>query len=79
MNRFANAVFVVLVLAFVALNVFNLSWCAPISSIWDLSPRGTIPRLVQANSGCVYKIEAIIIFDGVINTFTDILRMFLSK
>jgi len=40
MNRFANAVFVILVLSYIALNIFNLSWCAPIQSVWDLGPNG---------------------------------------
>jgi hypothetical protein len=40
MNLFANVVFVILVVSFIALNVFNLSWCAPIQSIWDIGPNG---------------------------------------
>lgn len=53
MNRFANAVFGVLVLTFVALNIFNLSWCAPISSVWDLSPGGIPPDVLNWRRLCI--------------------------
>jgi hypothetical protein len=74
MNIFANVVFGALVVSFIALNVFNLTWCAPIESIWTLSPTG-MDQYTRLTGGCITKIESIIIFDGVMNTFTDILCM----
>jgi len=41
MHILANIIFVALILTYIALNVFNLTWCAPIHSLWDLSPAGT--------------------------------------
>jgi hypothetical protein len=74
MNIAANVVFVILILTYIALNIFNLTWCAPINSIWNLSPDGLTPNILLT-TGCVFRVEAIVIFDGVMNTFTDFLRM----
>lgn len=41
MNIFANVVLLILVLSYIALNVFNLTWCVPIQSLWDIGPSDT--------------------------------------
>lgn len=75
MNIFAN--FVILVTC-ITLNVFNLTRCSPIQSIWDISPSGILHGCF-VDSELRRKIEAIIIFDTVSNIFTDILPIYISK
>jgi len=43
MVQFANAVFVVLILTYVAINIFNLAWCAPIQDMLEVRPSSMIP------------------------------------
>jgi hypothetical protein len=45
MIRFANFVFVFLIVSYLAINIFNLAWCAPIQSMLEVQPSSII--LVQ--------------------------------
>jgi len=49
MVRFANAVFVVLILTYVAIDIFNLAWCAPIQDMLEVPPSSMIAQSVFLN------------------------------
>jgi hypothetical protein len=76
MNRAANAVFVILVLSFIAINVFDLAYCAPIDHIWKFTPDSKV-FFNHLTTGCIFKLRELVIFDAVVNGVSDVLLMIL--